>query len=156
LNAVDLFPGYCIDTSALIDLWRRKYPPDVFRSLWGSFENLINQGLIAAPKEVLRELEKRDDELLRWAKQHHSIFIDFDTNQERELKLILAKFPDMVDYLSDSPQADPFIVALAKSIDWLVVSSESPGINKIPTVCAAFGIKCIQLLEFFREQNWSF
>jgi len=153
---MDLFPGYCIDTSALIDLWRRKYPPDVFRSLWGNFENLINQSLVIAPKEVLRELEKRDDELLKWAKLHHLIFRDFDANQERELRLVEAKFPEMVDYLSDSPQADPFIVALAKSIGWQVVSSESPGINKIPTVCAALGIKCIQLLEFFREQNWSF
>jgi len=65
LTALQLFSGYCIDTSAIIDLWRRKYAPDVFPSLWKNLENLISQGFLIAPRKVFEELEKQDDELLR-------------------------------------------------------------------------------------------
>ncbi len=33
-----LTKGYCIDTCALIDLWRRFYPPDIFKKLWKDIE----------------------------------------------------------------------------------------------------------------------
>jgi hypothetical protein len=59
--------GYCIDTCALIDLWRRHYPPDVFPGLWEDIERLVNQGRLIAPREVLEELRGVDDEILEWA-----------------------------------------------------------------------------------------
>jgi len=49
----DLFPGYVIDTNALIDLWRRRYPRDVFPTLWQNLEALIRSGELVAPQEVL-------------------------------------------------------------------------------------------------------
>ncbi len=59
--------GFCIDTCALIDLWRRYYPPDVFPGLWADIEKLIGQGRLIAPREVLEELRGVDDEMLEWA-----------------------------------------------------------------------------------------
>jgi len=55
----DLFPGYVVDTNALIDLWRRRYPPDVFPTLWQRIEELISSGELVAPQEVLSELQKQ-------------------------------------------------------------------------------------------------
>ena len=153
---MDLFPGYCIDTNALIDLWRRRYPPDIFPTLWSLFEQLLDQGQVIAPKEVLKELEKRDDELLRWAKKRHVMFRDLDEPQLGHLRRLLRDHKDLIDPYAESPKADPFIIALAQAIGWTVITSEMPGKNKIPTLCAEYGIKCFQLLEFFRERNWSF
>ena len=59
----DLFPGYVIDTNALIDLWRRRYPRDVFPTLWQKIEGLIKSGELVAPQEVLNELQRQHDEL---------------------------------------------------------------------------------------------
>ncbi|MCK4820763.1 DUF4411 family protein, partial [bacterium] len=78
MTTLELFSGYCIDTSALIDLWRRNYPRDIFKSLWNEIEDLISYRRLVAPREVLKELEKQDDELLVWAKKNLEMFIDLD------------------------------------------------------------------------------
>ena len=165
MTTMELFPGYCIDTSALIDLWRRKYAPDVFRSLWEEIQKLISQGRLIAPQEVLEELKKQDDELLKWAKEHKGMFRDLDNEQQLQVRKILKKFPKLIDENKETPDADPFVIALAMSKGWKVVTSEQPvdlntnpdARSKIPNVCEYFNVKCIyQLLEFFREEKWVF
>lgn len=118
--------GYCIDTCALIDLWRRHYPPDVFPGLWEDIERLVNHGLLIAPREVLEELRGVDDELLEWAQRHADMFLDPDDDQLREVRAILEDFPDLIDADKETPDADPFLIALAKTWSWTVVTSERP------------------------------
>lgn len=153
------FPGYCIDTNALIDLWRRFYPSDIFPSLWKDLEDLISENCLIAPREVLSELGKWDDELLKWAKKHKKMFKDLDYDQMQEVTKILKDFPSLVDPNKTTPDADPFVIALAISKDWTVVTSEKPstgGRAKIPDVCKKCNVKCISLIEFFREQKWTY
>ena len=164
MSTPQLFPGYCIDTSALIDLWRRFYPPDVFPSLWQKIEKLISQGWLIAPREVLKELEQKDDELLKWAKERKKIFRKLDYDQINKMRDILRRFPNLVDENKTIPEADPFVIALALSKGWTVITSERPANlqanptarPKIPDVCTHYGMKCINLIEFFREQKWEF
>jgi hypothetical protein len=158
---MNLFPSYCIDISAFIDLWRGYYPSDVFESLWKNLENLISAGFLFSPKEVLEELKKRDDELLKWAKKHKKIFINLDQQQLKYVKDIETRFPTFIDPNKSTPEADPFVIALAISQDLIVITSEkkaSPGASrpKIPDVCSYYNLPCISLLEFFREQKWKF
>lgn len=165
---LELFPGYCIDTSAVIDLWRRVYAPDVFPSVWKEIENLISQGYLIAPREVLNELERyfdKNDELLKWAKKHKRMFKDLDDAQLQQVQNILKEFQRFVDETKETPEADPFVIALAMSKRWTVITSEQPAnLNanpgarpKIPNVCEHYNVKCIyQLLEFFRERKWKF
>jgi uncharacterized protein DUF4411 len=54
---------YCSDTSALIEL-HATYGGDVFVSLWQNVAGLVKEGRLIAPREVLREIEKKDDDLL--------------------------------------------------------------------------------------------
>jgi hypothetical protein len=54
---------YSIDTSAILEAWRRRYPPDVFPAVWQRLEQMIERGDLGASEEVLLELEKRDDEV---------------------------------------------------------------------------------------------
>jgi hypothetical protein len=64
-----LVQGYVIDTSALINLWRVHYCPDVFQTLWNKdLEEIIHRKLLIAPQEVFNELQSRDDDLLKWGK----------------------------------------------------------------------------------------
>jgi hypothetical protein len=116
-----LYPGYCIDTSALIDLWRRYYPPDIFQSLWKDIEKLVYQGFIIAPQEVLKEIKKQDDELLEWAKRNRKMFKDLDEDQLKEVKVIVKDFPNLIDP-NKEVDADPFLVALAKAKEWTIIT----------------------------------
>lgn len=161
---MELFSGYyyCIDTSALIDL-KKLYPCNIFPSLWESFEKLISQGRLIAPREVLNELQSfidKDDELLRLAKKHKKMFKDLDNEQQLQVRNILRDFPRLVDENKMTPDADPFIVALAISESATVITSEkpaNPGARpKIPNACEKYNVKCISLIEFFVEQKWKF
>lgn len=154
-----LIPGYCIDTSAIIDLWRRHYPPDVFESLWRDIEGLIGQGMLVAPQEVFDEIASLDDELLKWAKQNKHMFESLDLSQISEVTTIEREFPNLVDPNKQTPDADPFIIALAKTKCWAVITSEKPGTEnrpKIPDVCRRKSVRCLSLIEFFREMNWKY
>lgn len=161
-------PDYCIDTSALIDLSRRKYAPDVFPSLWKQIEELVKNGRIISHQKVFEELKKltdKSDDLLKWAKTHKRMFISLDARQSKNVSKILGAFPRLVDQDRETEEADPFVIALAMVEDLTVITSEQPAnidINKnarpkIPDVCKYFKVKCIHdLLEFFRQEKWEF
>jgi hypothetical protein len=147
--------GYCIDTSALIDLHTNHYPPDIFPGLWKDLEFLVDQGLLIAPDEVFQEIRVKDDELAKWGKSNKKMFIPLDSDQIWEVSAILEKFPGLVDRNKTIPDADPFLIALAKCRAWTVVTSERPSNSsvrpKIPNVCKSLNVRWIKLLEFFRE-----
>lgn len=88
---LELFPGYVIDTGALIDLWRRRYPRDVFRTLWNKIEEMIRTGELIAPQEVLVELQRQHDELSAWARGQ-KFFLDLDGEQLKCVTDIMARF----------------------------------------------------------------
>lgn len=155
----DLLPGYVIDTNALIDLWRRRYPRDVFPTLWQRFEEITSSGELIAPKEALSELQRQHDELYAWAKKQ-KFFKDLDPEQIQNVKEILKLFPSLIDEKKTVPDADPFVVALALTKGWKVVSSENlAGTStrkRIPDVCNHYKIACLTLLDFFRDRKWNF
>ena len=158
MKQLKLFSSYCIDTSALIDL-KKLYPRDIFPSIWKNLEDLIFQGRLIAPKEVLKELERIEDELLGWVRHNRIMFKNLNIEQIRDVKEILRRFENLVDASKQGPHADPFVIALALSESCTVVTSERTGTSskpKIPDVCSHFGIKCLSLLEFFREQKWEY
>jgi len=159
---------YCIDTSALVNM-KILYPEDIFSSLWRNLESLINKGFLISPSEVLEELRKKDDELLKWALVHKTMFKDLDADQLEKVRSILRRFPGLVDFQKATPDADPFIIALAICEEqqrtlWdehrIVISEEKPANSgarpKIPDVCKSYGVECISLTELFRKENWQF
>jgi hypothetical protein len=147
----------------LIDLWRR-YPQKVFGALWAAIEKLIEDGRLIAPREVLRDLQKGDDEVYKWAKKRAKMFVDLDAEQQALLKEVLKDFPKWVDPLSQLPEADPLVIALARAQAFIpagprvVVSHEvpgGPGATKIPNACQKYAIPHIQLVGLFIAENWS-
>lgn len=70
---------YSIDTSALLEGFVRRYPPDVVPSLWNEkFDRLIESGHLVAACDVLEDLGKRDDDIYAWAKEREQMFVDID------------------------------------------------------------------------------
>jgi hypothetical protein len=120
---------------------------------------MIQAGQITAPQEVLYELEKQRDDLCAWAK-NQKFFLNLDAEQLKWVKDIMARFPSLIDPKSTDPDADPFVIALAISKGWSVISSENPAgrgqRKKIPNVCPHYGVNCLSLLGFFREKHWIF
>jgi hypothetical protein len=61
-------PHHSIDTSIFVNAWTRDYPPDAVPALWEGFVDLIAEGRMHAPKEVLLEIEGKADDVPAWCK----------------------------------------------------------------------------------------
>lgn len=152
--------GYVIDTSAFIDMWRNM-APDIFETLWQKdLEKIIREKLLIAPQEVLRELQRRDDDLLAWAKSHRDMFVDLnkDKEQVRYVKRILSRYSTLIDSKKTTPDADPFVIGLAISRGWTVITSEKyrKGKINVPYVCREENVECIDILGFLRNMGWKY
>jgi metal-dependent amidase/aminoacylase/carboxypeptidase family protein len=151
---------YSIDTSAILDAWVRGFPPDVVPGLWKQLEELIDNGQLIATEEVLYELEKKEDDAYEWAKNHENMFILTDERIQLVVIEILRNHKKLIDTRKNRSGADPFVIALAKVEGCGVVTGEKPTNRpdrpKIPDVCRAIDIPCINILQLCREQKWVF
>jgi hypothetical protein len=155
---------YCIDTSSLIDL--KLYPRDLFGSLWAFLEEMIAAERLIAPNEVLRELEKGDDEIYKWAVTQKKAFINLTPELGIILSEVLADVPELAKTIAlrPGPYADPLVVALARfrlssgGSKCTVVTQErigGTGSVKIPNLCSRYGISVV-LLDMVRLEGLTF
>jgi hypothetical protein len=153
-------PRYSFDTNVLIEAWRERYPPTVFPKLWELMDSLITQGLIEASEEVLEELKKREgDDLTKWAMARPAFFFPHTDEVQQAVKGVLRAYPKLLK--RGKSGGDPWVIALAQVHQSAVVTQEAVdngNANKpnIPHVCTALSIRCINFVEFLREQGWSF
>lgn len=148
--------SYVVDTSVIIDL--KNYPEDVFEGLRASLEGLIGQGSLVAPREVLEELKPHNDEALKWAKRNGTMFVETPESIASAKEVIATH--NFIDYTKITPDADPFILGLARLNNSTVITQEKaakPGCRqKIPDVAGKCGLRCLNFLDFCREQKWKF
>ena len=110
---------YCLDTSALLFM-ADTYSADVFPDVWEQLAELVTDDVIMAPREVRRELEKKEDNgALSWVKANSTLLRDLDADQSRIVGEIVSspQFHGLIDLDAEFPDADPFVVALA--VTWL-------------------------------------
>ena len=156
---------YCIDTSSLIDL--KLYPRDLFGPLWVFLEEIIAAERLIAPNEVLRELEKGDDEIYKWALTQKKAFVDLTPELGTVLSEVLTDIPELAKTIAirPGPYADPLVVALALlrvrsgASKCTVVTQErigGVGSVKIPNLCSRYGISPVVLLDMVRLEGLTF
>ncbi len=154
-----IVPVYCLDTSCILEGWRRHYPPDVFEGFWRDLQRLIDEGVAISPDAVRKELLKQDDEVAIWAERQTTCFVPFDEVQEPHLIEVMTEHELLVKNTPKRNAADPFVIALAKTRGIMVVSEEQPGgarKPKIPDVCQAMKIKCISVVGLMRNEGWTY
>ena len=153
---------FVIDTSSILQAWKRDYPPDTFPTLWQKIEQLAAQGVLIAPSEVLLELERGGDEIYRWARGQASLFVEPDEEVQGIVGEIVDRWPAFVpDDSHDGVWADPYVVALAavrsgSAVTGEVAASLAARRPKIPNICQAMGIPCSNLLGLLRSRGWTF
>ena len=135
-------------------------PPEVFTTLWGNVEGLIAAGAVRAVDVVRDELTKRDDEVSGWARGQGGLFVPLDEPIQQATREILAAHPRLMGKGGGRNAADPFVIGLARVQGATVVSEETPSGNldkpRIPDVCEALSVDCLNMIGFLRQQDWSF
>jgi hypothetical protein len=153
---------YIFDTGPLIWLFRHYYYSR-FPTLWEKFDELIVKKHIISVREVYNEIQKQEDNLSHWAKNHRNIFYQPSVEELNFVNKILkiTHFQAIVNkqaLLEGKPVADPFVIAKAKIENGCVVTTETLKKNaaKIPNICEYFKISCINLEKFMEQENWIF
>ena len=150
---------YCFDTSTFIELWNVTHRYKTFPSLWNDLEKIIAAKKIVSSVEVLNELQVKDDDLFAWAMKNKQGFLQIDRAQMEELKKIYSEFGN-VGHKGRTFDADPWILALARSKNGCVVSSEKhtgdKGNPRIPDACKFLNIPHIRSSDVFEIENLSY
>lgn len=150
---------YVFDSNIFINLQRRQ-PIDIYPSLWNILSELMTTGIIISSQEVLDELAVSGDDLVKWAKTRKESFIASDVAIQNEVRAILQNFRGLVEGGKKKNSADPFVIALAKEKQCILVTEEKRNGNKdtpkIPDICAEYNISCIDFVDFSRREKLSF
>jgi hypothetical protein len=119
----------------------------------------IIQQQILCPDEVRVELARQEDELAKWVNARSHMFVALDETIQRATSEVLAQHPLLMKATKNRNGADPFVIATACVRSLTVVTEEKGGTAskpKIPSVCQALGVPCVNVLSFLRDQGWSF
>lgn len=147
---------YIFDTCSFITLEYR-YPQKNFPSIWEKFDSLIQQGKIISSEIVYKEIMNGKDIVKKYAKNNKDIFIPLDIEIQQEAKAITNAYTTILNFKKAKSGADPFIIALAKLKNGIVVTEERPTGNtnpiKIPDVCKILKIECIPLLHVIKKEK---
>jgi len=148
----------------------RANPIDIFVTVWKKVDDLIGEGRLVSPDYVLDEIRRGDDDLIKWANRRKRMFKTPTPSQIKRVTEIVTAFPGIAHSDKVTPDADPFVIALASeknesaiedygtATEKIVVSEEKVRGNehRIPFVCRHYGIRCIDIYEMFREEGWRF
>ena len=152
---------FVLDTSVFINGWRYHYPPSTFPGVWDLIAAALSDGRAIGPREVLNELAAKDDDVYAWAKPMADVFVDPDTEVQREAGALQAQLlkPGLRD------NADPWVIAEAKVRGLTVVTYEGTTFGgtktvkastKMPGICAVLRVRCVTLPEALGQLGGSF
>lgn len=157
---------YSIDTNVIVsflgDSESERYPMDAFKPQWDFVEAAMRDGRVVAPRMVETELEKWQKNIPQmkpWLAGHKYLFNDIESDaQLAGAKRIVNAYPayaTSVNYLGD---LEVMTLAMARQLS--VISLElratqhSAKRPKIPNVCDEFGIGCVNLAGFLRDEGF--
>ena len=154
---------YSLDTSALIAAFHERYPIENFPSLWCKIEALIKNGRLKMSQIVFDEA-MRDTEIKQWCDENQlkpDFQVTIDESVQEQVSEVLSEFPRLVDSRTGKSGADPWVVALALTIESCVVVTEenrtySENRPKIPDACDHFDLQCLKIVDLIEKENWIF
>lgn len=161
---------YILDTNIYADCYERYYRSEYFPSYWEKFSVILNEHVII-PRIVKDEITK-SDWFLEWLKTNYNDDTLNHKNYVERWQTILNfvqscglyKEKALIDQAkgwANENIADPWLIAIAKENDLIIVSDETRDPNldkgnpigraKIPDICDRQSIRCITRNEFFGE-----
>jgi hypothetical protein len=154
-------PQFVVDANVFIEAAKRYYAFDIAPSFWEAMAAHVNSGVLCSIDRILDELKKGKDQLADWAdKQIGNAFHKSDGDGCVQaygglMQWVAAQSFTPPAVAEFAKVADGWLVAYAQSISATVVTDEIFDANikrkvKIPNVCRAFTIPCINTFEMMR------
>lgn len=170
---------YLIDSNSLISPYRTFYQFELVPSFWNWFKKAYDDSIYLVDKvrdELCHAKGTSRDDLQLWIENNcltKSKIILPNTDMD-----ILSEYREVLNYVNKAPvytqksydewakfdKADPWLIAIAKANDYTIVTMEERIGNlnpknpmskepRIPDVCDALGVECINLYDLMREKK---
>ncbi len=159
---------YIVDASSLIYLGQtHNNVLPIPENIWAKLNEMLEDGSITSVRCVWHEVvtdAKKPDVISKWLKPKKLMF-HLPTNQQViYMSEAVQGFKGLVNPEYEKEQADPWLIAYAREkseldpdTDYCIVTQENPNSPiKIPAAAKHFGIRTINLREFFDENNITF
>jgi len=151
---------FCLDSNVFIQAKNGPYGFDIAPGFWEFLDQQISKGTIFSSIEVYEELVAGNDVLADWIKvrKHSGGFIDSDADVQstyREIADFVSKVYADHQVSLFLEKADPWVIALAKVGNAIVVTQETLIIGphqkiKIPNICKEFGVEYMDTYQMMR------
>jgi hypothetical protein len=97
---------------------------------------------------------------MAWAAAQSGLFLALDADIQRSTSNTLAAHNSLMGRGGGRNAADPFVIGLARARGCTVVTEETPSGSldrpRIPDVCGALGLRCVNLVGFIKDRGWRF
>lgn len=145
---------FTFDTCVFIELFR-KYPKDIFVSIWELIERQFLENKIIIIKDVVDELSKVHDTAYEYVREKKNNIIELKRDIQVNLTDIINRFPNWISPYNGRNAADPCLVALGKTYNLKVITQETIKGNKlkIPYICNILKVKCGNFFDFLRDNR---
>jgi hypothetical protein len=158
---------FLLDANILIQSHRRDYPFDIAPGFWEFLAKLGNEGLIAFPDVILKQMIENKDDLSKWMKDNESNFLIYLCSDE----VVLSSYGIIINTVQSNnsykqtakaqfaSDPDSWLIAVAMAYGLTIVTQEVYEPNckkkvKIPNECRRHGINYIDRTEFMRAANF--
>ncbi|MBB3286738.1 MULTISPECIES: DUF4411 family protein [unclassified Rhizobium] len=159
--------NFLLDTNVFIEAKNRYYAFDICPGFWDWMDSACGVK-VASIVNVREELTRGDDELSAWAHDRKDAewFLKVDDSETQVNFGEIAAYISSGQYTSQAvakflDDADPWLIAKARSMSATVITHELPSPNSkkrvlIPDVCNAFDVKYINMFDALRGFSTQF
>ncbi len=159
---------YCVDTSVILSFLKEDdaefYGRDVMGPQWIFIEDLIERGIIVAPRSVENELKTYYEDvpgLHEWVKQHRYMFKDNKSNEQLIVAKEITQKYEVYSWISNYV-GDLEVMTYAKGNNLTVITLESRHngtmsvkLPKIPNVCEEYHIAWTTVTGLLRNEDFA-
>jgi hypothetical protein len=142
-----------------LQLWTSVLPHDVAPELWTWLSDLGGRGDACCAREVLNEIDRKDDGLADWIRRSAIQIVEPIPAIQEKVTEILAEYERLINERRNTGMADPWVVAVALHLECSVVSQESATEATtracIPVVCRKYDIDCYNIGQMLRKEGVS-
>lgn len=163
---------YILDSNVFINFYDRYYRIEYFPTFWQEFIQILNDKVVI-PQIIVNE-NFQNPWFKKWIDVHYRKEIVNHLGYINEWKLILDYINDSELYRKEAINqldkgwgnekiADPWLIAIAQKEGHIIVTEEmrNPNLSdkypsrvaKIPDVCDALCVECINMNDFFNYVN---
>ncbi|MFZ0629813.1 MAG: DUF4411 family protein [Acidobacteriaceae bacterium] len=157
---------YLLDANVMIRAHEDYYAIDRIPQFWAWLAEQGKRNTVKVPYEIYGEISVSTGPLHDWLTDpavSSAMLLDMKTDPNLLNRVLTGGYaPDLDDSEIEEIGQDPFLIAyaLVSPAETTVVTKEvsAPGKQRanrrVPDVCRAFGIRCINDFEFYRELDF--